>query len=125
MFNNLDYLKEFVKKHHYDEKIHVQFNGVANCDNIKTVIFDKKNIPSERKIDIDDIKYDVDSSLPEDVFYRYLEYLDKSKSDVSYIYWMTKMDNHYEPMGIDNSESEKIRKIIYNKIEEIRKSKWI
>ena len=125
MKSNYDYIKEFIIKHNYKNKVKVQCFGNVGIDSIKTVIFDKTDIPSERKIDIEDIKYDIESLLPEDVFYRWLEYVEnKNNSYVSYIYWMTKMDNKYEPMGLDKSESEKLRKLIYNKIDELRNIKW-
>ena len=125
MKSNLDYIKDFISKHNYNEQIKVQCFKSVGIDSIKYVIFDKKDIPSGMRVDIEDIKYDIDTSLPEDVFYRWLEYLDKNKDNkVSYIYWMTKMDNKYEPIGIDKTESENFRKIIYDKLNEIKNMKW-
>ena len=125
MKSNFEYLKEFVKKHNYSEQIHVQCYKSIGIDSIKTVVFDEKDIPSKRKIRIEDIRYDIDTSLPEDVFYRWLEYLNEDENnDVTYIYWMTQMDNHYEPMGIDKSSSERVRKKIYDKLEEIKNMRW-
>ena len=37
---------------------------------------------------------------------------------------MTQMDNHYEPMGIDKSSSERVRKKIYDKLEEMKNMRW-
>ena len=125
MQNNYDYLKRFVKKHHYDTKFKVQCFRTVDYDSIKYVIFNENDVPSGRKINMEDIRYDIDSSLPEDVFYRYLEFCEKNPDkNVTYIYWMTKMDNKYEPMDIDKSESEKFRKLIYNKVDELRNMKW-
>ena len=125
MKSTFEYLKEFVNKHNYSEQIHVQCYKSIGIDSIKTVVFDEKDIPSKRKIRIEDIRYDIDTSLPEDVFYRWLEYLNEDENnDVTYIYWMTQMDNHYEPMGIDKSSSERVRKKIYDKLEEMKNMRW-
>lgn len=125
MKSNFEYIKEFVEKHNYDKHVHVQCFKTVDLDSVKTVVFNEVDIPSKKPINLDDIKYDIDSDLPEDVFYRWLEYCDKHKdSDVTYIYWMTKMDNHYEPMGIDKSESEKVKNLIYSKLEEMRQMRW-
>ena len=125
MQSNYDYLKEFVKKHKYSPKFRVQCFRTVDYDSIRYVIFDKKDIPSGKKINMEDIRYDVISSLPEDVFYRYLEFCEKNPDkDISYVYWMTKMDNKYAPMGVDTSDSEKLRELIYSKIDEIKNMKW-
>ena len=94
-------------------------------DYVEKRVYDEYDIPSKRKIRIEDIRYDIDTSLPEDVFYRWLEYLNEDENnDVTYIYWMTQMDNHYEPMGIDKSSSERVRKKIYDKLEEMKNMRW-
>lgn len=125
MKSNYDYIKEFIVKHNYSNKVKVQCFKQMEVDNIKHVIFDEIDIPSGRKVNMEDIKYDIDSSLPEDVFYRWLEYVDKINDEaITYIYWMTKMDNRYEPIGIDKSESEKMRHMIYDKLDEMKKMRW-
>ena len=125
MLTNRDYIRKFVLKHDYkQDMIHVQCLDSLSIDNIQTVVFNKEDIPSERKIPIDDIIYDIESELPKDVFFRYLEYIDKNDY-VTYIYWMTKMDNKYEPMGMDKSESERVKKILYDAVEQIRNKTWI
>ena len=35
------------------------------------------------------------------------------------------MDNRYEPMGIDKSESEKLRKLLYKNLENFKKINWV
>lgn len=125
MTSNLEYLQDFIQKHHYNNEIHVQCYKDLDYDSIKYVIFNKQDIPSETKINMEDIRYDIDTDLPEDVFYRWLEYInDKENDEVSYIYWMTKMDNHYFPMNIDNSESEKMKTLIYDKLNELKNMRW-
>lgn len=124
MLTNVEYLQKFVKKHHYKDKIHVQCIGEITTENINTVIFDTCDIPSGVKIELDDIKYDIDSLLPEDVFYRWLEYIGSNKY-VSYKYWMTKMDNKYFPIGVDNSEALRIKDSIYSKLNELKAKTWI
>lgn len=126
MQSNYEYLKEFVEKHKYRTSFKVQCFRTVGVDSIKSVIFDKKDVPSGKKISMEDIRYDIDSSFPEDVFYRYLEFCDANPDkDVSYIYWMTQMDNKYVPMGIDKSESEKLKKVLYESLNNFKKLKWI
>lgn len=126
MKGNFDYIKEFVEKHHYDgSALTVRCYGQVCHDNIRYVRFCEKDVSSPRYIHIDDIQYDINTQLPEDVFYRYLEYLDNNpEKEVSYIDWMTKMDNKYEPIGIDKSESEKLRKELFDKLEELKQQRW-
>lgn len=123
MLKNTEYIDRFISKHHYDGHVHLQCHKTIDEDGIKSVIFSEKDVPGMRKISIDDIKYDIDSDLPEDVFYRYLEYL-SGHDEVTYIYWMTEMDNRYFPMGIDTSASESIRREIYESLEDMKKMKW-
>lgn len=125
MLSNREYLRQFIKKHHYDTNIRVQCYKEMTDDRIKTVVFNKKDIPSGKKVSIEDIRYDIDTMLPEDVFYRWLQYCDANPdSDVSYIHWMTKMDNKYQPMDLDVSESYKVRDMIYSKLNELKNNKW-
>ena len=86
MKSNYEYIKEFVEKHKYKTNFKVQCFKSVDVDSIRSVIFDKDDIPSEKKISIEDIRYDIDSSFPEDVFYRYLEFCDKNPDkDITYI----------------------------------------
>lgn len=124
MKSNVDYIREFVLKHHYNTQVHVQCHGGRHDYNIRMVIFDENDVPSKKEVSIDDIKYDIDSSLPEDVFYRWLEYCDENEDDVSYVYWMTKMDNKYFPMGVDTSELRHVKEQIYFKIDELKNMRW-
>lgn len=125
MKNNYDYIKEFVYKHKYKTKVSVHAkNKLTDINSIQSVTFDPSDIPSMKKFDINDIIYDIESDLPEDVWYRYLQFLNESKKDVSYVFWMTKMDNKYNPMNIDTSESLRIKNLIYDKLNEIKNKKW-
>ena len=125
IYSNFEYIKRFVNKHKYKEQFRVQCYKTISTDNIKYVIFDKSDVPSGIKVSLEDIKYDIDTSLPNDVFYRWLEYRENNpEKNTSYIDWMTKMDNQYTPIGVDNSESGKLKDIIYNKLDELRNMKW-
>ena len=121
MIGNLEYLHEFVKKHNFDSNVQLRFRGTVHEDNIQSVVFNKKDIKTEHRVSLNDVKYDVDTNLPADVFLRWIEYLDAG-GDASYITWMTKMDNHYTPMNIDNSEGEKMRLMVENTINELKKT---
>ena len=125
MLSNKDYLRDFIRKHRFSYKITIQCYKSITYDSIQTVVFDKKDIPSGLKVNMDDIRYDIDSDLPADVFLRWLEYRDNNPdSKVSFIYWMTKMDNAYEPMGIDKSSSYKMKDDIYNALNQLKNMRW-
>lgn len=120
MESNFEYLKSFVKKHGYSEKIMIFCQGGTTLEHLKCVVFNKKDIPSGRKIDINDIKFDMDSDLPKDVFFRWLEYCDKSLEPKGYMYWLTKMNNKYQPMGVDKTELNIFKDEILGSVELIR-----
>lgn len=120
MLGNLEYLNEFVTKHNFNSNVQLRFNGAVHEDYIQSVVFNKKDIDSEYRVSLDDVKYDIDSDLPADVFLRWIEYLNAG-GDASYIAWMTKMDNHYIPMGVDGSEGEKMRIMVENTIDDLKK----
>ena len=126
MKSNYEYVTEFIEKHHYHTKIKVQCLGSVDSESIKTVEFDKRDIPSERKIKIEDIRFDIDSLLPEDVFYRWLEHVDNKNNEyVDYMYWLTKTDHRYVPKSLENVSTENIKKLIYDKLEQIKKMRWV
>ena len=120
MLSNLEYLNEFIDKHNFNKVVDLRFNGVVHEDYIQSVKFNKNDIKSDYRVSLDDIKYDVDSDLPSDVFLRWIEYMDNG-GDRNYIDWMTKMDNQYTPMGVDNSEGEKLKDLIMSTLDEMRK----
>ena len=123
MMSVREYLDSFVKKHKFNKEITVRCFGGKTFDDIRSVVFNKEDIPSGKRISLEDIMYDVDSDLPADVFLRWLEYCDNHKdNEVSYIYWMTKMDNAYEPMNIDKHESEKFKEDIMSMVEKLKTS---
>ena len=119
---NIEYLMDFVRKHGYDEKITAGYSGGRTPDHITYIVFNKKDIPSGKKIKIEDIRYDIDAELPPDAFFRWLEYCDKQDEDnqPTYIHWMTKMSNIYEPIGMDKSGSEELREKLESAINLIR-----
>lgn len=124
LLTNKEYIQEFIKKHGYHSTITVQCYKSLNYDAIKTIVFDERDIPSKMKIDMEDIKYDVDSSLPNDVFYKWLEYRNTNEnSNVSFIYWMTKMDNKYFP-DVDISDSLKMKEDVYKSINSLKSKRW-
>jgi hypothetical protein len=119
--NNIEYIKEFIKKHNYSPKITIQVVGEQLDENIVSVKFNKKDVKLDRTFKIDEIRYDIDTDLPDDVFFRYLEYLEKNEDDVDYIYWMTKMSNGYEPMDIDFSSRDQLLDEINQSLAYIKK----
>lgn len=117
---NVEYLLDFVKKHSYSKQVTAGYSGGKTTEHIDYIIFNEKDIPSRKKVRMDDIRYDIDTNLPPDVFFRWLEYCDTHEDQPSYIYWMTKMANNYEPMGIDKSGSEEFRKELTNALNLIK-----
>ena len=73
---NVEYIFEFANKHNFPKtECEVVFNAVddgsgrdiyTTDDDIKAVRFDKSLV--ENEIKIEDIRFDIDTNLPEDVF---------------------------------------------------------
>ena len=74
---NVEYIFEFANKHNFQKtECEVVFNAVddgsgrdiyTTDDDIKAVRFDKSLV--ENEIKMEDIRFDIDTNLPEDVFY--------------------------------------------------------
>lgn len=124
MESNYEYISEFVQKHNYNKHVQIQCYGQFDTSSIKYVIFDRNDVPNNKKISIEDIQYDIISDLPKDAFYRWLEYLENGGKDISYIQWVTSKDILYQPMGIDKTDLDKFKNEVYQKIEDIKKMKW-
>ena len=101
---NVEYIFEFANKHNFPKtNCEVVFNSIggntnvfAADDDIISVRFDKKLV--ENEIKISDIRFDVDSLLPEDVFFMW----QKDDPNIPLRTWITM--GRYIPTIIQNTE---------------------
>ena len=105
MLSNIEYIHKFAEKHNFPKtECEVVFNTIddgkeviyANECDIISVKFDKTLV--ENEIKIDDIRFDVDSEFPEDVFFEW----QKDDPEVSFKEWIVM--GRYMPAIIKNSE---------------------
>ena len=103
---NIEYIFEFANKHNFPKsECEVVFNAVddgsgrdiyTTDDDIIAVRFDKSLV--ENEIKIEDIRFDIDSLLPEDVFVEW----QKDRPDISFKGWISM--GRYVPSIIKNSD---------------------
>jgi hypothetical protein len=103
--NNVEYIFQFAEKHNFPKtNCEVMFNTAddgrediyTTDDDIISVKFDKSLVANEIKME--DIRFDVDSSFPEDVFFKWQE----DEPDISFRAWILK--GKYIPTVVQNSE---------------------
>jgi hypothetical protein len=103
---NVEYIFEFANKHNFPKsECEVVFNipddGVttevyASDDDIISVKFDKSLV--ENEIRIEDIRFDIDSNFPEDVFFMW----QKDNPEISFKGWIAM--GRYVPTIIKNAD---------------------
>jgi hypothetical protein len=101
---NIEYIFEFAERHNFPKtNCEVVFNSIggntnlfAADDDIISVKFDKSLV--ENEIKISDIRFDVDSQLPEDVFFAW----QKDEPNIPFQAWITM--GRYIPANIQNKE---------------------
>ena len=103
---NVEYIFEFANKHNFPKtECEVVFNAVDDCngkdirttdDNIISVRFDKSLV--ENEIKIEDIRFDIDSGFPEDVFFMW----QKDNPEISFSGWIAM--GRYVPTIIQNAD---------------------
>ena len=103
--NNVEYIFQFAEKHNFPKtNCEVMFNTAddgrqdiyTTDDDIISVKFDKSLVVNEIKME--DIRFDIDSSFPEDVFFKWQE----DEPDISFRAWILK--GKYIPTVVQNSE---------------------
>lgn len=104
--SNIEYIFEFAKKHNFPKtECEVVFNTIddgsgndiyTTDDDIIAVRFDKSLV--ENEIKMEDIRFDIDSDFPEDVFFMW----QKEGSEVSFKKWIS--SGGYNPIPIQNDE---------------------
>lgn len=103
---NVEYIFEFANKHDFPKsECEVMFNAVddgsgndiyTTDDDIVAVKFDESIV--ENEIKIEDIRFDIDSDFPEDVFFMW----QKDMPEVSFRTWISL--GRYVPTIIQNTE---------------------
>lgn len=103
---NVEYIFEFANKHNFPKtECEVVFNAVddgsgrdiyTTDDDIVSVRFDKSIV--EHEIKIEDIRFDIDSNFPEDVF----DMWQKDNPDISFRGWIAM--GRYVPTIIQNAD---------------------
>ena len=103
---NVEYIFEFANKHNFPKtECEVVFNAVddgsgrdiyTTDDDIKAVRFDKSLV--ENEIKMEDIRFDIDSNFPEDVFFMW----QNDNPEMSYKGWIAM--GRYIPTIIQNAE---------------------
>jgi hypothetical protein len=101
---NIEYIFEFANKHNFPKtNCEVVFNSIggntnvfAADDDIISVKFDKSLV--ENEIKIADIRFDIDSQFPEDVFFAW----QNDNPNISFRSWITM--GRYIPTSIQNTE---------------------
>ena len=103
---NLEYIFEFANKHNFPKtECEVVFNAVddgsgrdiyTTDDDIRAVRFDKSLVVNEIKMD--DIRFDIDSNFPEDVF----DMWQKDDPNISFKGWIAM--GRYVPTIIQNAD---------------------
>ena len=120
---NVEYIFKFANKHNFPKtNCEVMFNSVGGCgelhsndDNIISVKFDKSLVANEIKIE--DIRFDIDSDFPEDVF----DIWQSDMPEISFKEWIAM--GRYIPTLVKNvdffDELEKLTKEVEMKMESI------
>ena len=103
---NVEYIFLFADKHNFPKtECEVVFNAVddgsgkdiyTTDDDIKAVRFDKSLV--ENEIKMEDIRFDIDTNLPEDVFYSW----QSDNPDISFKGWIAM--GRYIPIVAKNAE---------------------
>lgn len=103
---NVEYIFLFAEKHNFPKtECEVVFNAVddgsgkdiyTTDDDIKSVKFDKSLV--ENEIKMEDIRFDIDSDFPEDVFFMW----QKDNPEISFKGWIAM--GRYIPTIIQNAE---------------------
>ena len=113
---NVEYIFEFANKHNFPKtECEVVFNAVddgsgrdiyTTDDDIRAVRFDKSLV--ENEIKMEDIRFDIDSDFPEDVFFIWQE----DNPEISFRGWIAM--GRYVPTIIQNAD-------FFNELDEITK----
>lgn len=110
---NIDYLELFFRKHKLSGQITVKYQDSRATDMYMTDIV----FPNGDVININDVIFDIDSELVEDVVEQWLEY--KRTNDISLVDWM-QTNNHYTPKNVDTSSIDEYHKELDDIMEDVK-----
>ena len=113
---NIDYLECFFKKHSLSGKITVRYTSrTANDDYMSEIEFEDGDI-----ISINDIIFDIDSELPNDVYEQWM--VSRKENDVSLPEWI-RTNTHYMPKSLlDRSSVENYQREMEGVFDEVKKT---
>ena len=112
---NIDYLTEFFKKHNLTGKVRIKYSSSIILDEyISDIIFENGDV-----VNINDIRFDIDSDFPNDIFDQWI--IIRRKEDISLLDWL-KNNTHYFPKNIDNSSVEEYKKELESVVDEIKEN---
>jgi len=113
--SNLEYLEEFFKKHNLSGKIKVRYSSTIQMDEYMTdIIFENGDV-----ININDIIFDIESELPEDIIWSWL--ISKKEKDIGLSDWM-QTDTHYIPKDMDTSSVKDFQNEMATLVDDVKKS---
>ena len=111
---NIEYLGAFFRKHKLSGKIKVKFSSSTAIDDYMTdITFENGNV-----VNINDIIFDIDSELPDDVFDKWIE---ERTEGMSLSDWI-QTDKLYIPKEIDTSSVDEFQKEITGLFDEVKES---
>lgn len=112
---NIDYLELFFKKHNLSGRITVKYSSrTAIDDYMSDVTFE-----NGENVSINDIIFDIDSDLPDDIFDKWIEA--RKENDISLPEWI-QTDMHYLPKDMDTSSVEEFQKEVTTIIDDVKQA---
>ena len=112
---NMDYLTEFFRKHNLTGKVRIKYSSSIILDEyISDIIFENGDV-----VNINDIRFDIDSDFPNDIFDQWI--ITRRKEDISLLDWL-KNNKHYFPKNIDNSSVEEYKKELESVVDDIKEN---
>ena len=79
----------------------------------------KLNFENGDVVNINDIRFDIDSDFPNDIFDQWI--IIRRKEDISLLDWL-KNNTHYFPKNIDNSSVEEYKKELESVVDDIKEN---
>lgn len=116
---NIEYLTAFFKKHNIPKcNINVDFFGGNEDEDMCSITFQDMKSPLNLPISLPDIRFDIDTNLPEYSFNEWMEY--RQSNNISYIEWFSKGNLSF-PKNIDTSSIKEYQKELTEVINNLEK----
>lgn len=107
---DIDYIKRFAVKH--------KFKGVARIES-NSLYLSNEDCPVSLPVSMDDIIFDVISDLPEECFKQWMNH--RLNNDISFKDWISSGCS-FVPDGVDQTGMEKVKKDLFEYVEQISNS---